>query len=71
MSKKQKNYTTLTNTCVNKDGFICVKKLLNAHVRIDDYSMCVLILEGWYGAGGGRNFFCQNSQNSSLRPQVH
>ena len=25
-------YIVLTNTCVNKDGFMCVSKLLNAHL---------------------------------------
>ena len=35
----------LTNTCVNKDAFICVNKQI--HI------ICVLILGGWYGTDGG------------------
>ena len=29
-------YIALTNTCVNKDVFICMNKLLNARARIGD-----------------------------------
>lgn len=32
----QKNYVTLTSTCISKGVFICVSELLNALVRIGD-----------------------------------
>ena len=35
-SYSKKNYTALCNTCINKDVFICVNKLLNVHARIGD-----------------------------------
>ena len=36
LSKKPFKKKKLTNTCINKDVFICVNKLLNAHVQIGD-----------------------------------
>ena len=33
---QKKNYIALTNTCINKDIFTCVNKLLNAQAQIGD-----------------------------------
>ena len=46
-------HSPLTTTCINKDIFICVNKLLNARARIGDYyHLCVdtnrLIWNWWW-----------------------